>query len=94
MRFPFFFHLFNGQALAMPLHARTLAVADRAKSSTLSRDGLLARHEARDTPIARDPVYGRAMTYRAVPAGIVRPPHRRRARFLLASSPKRTGVSS
>src|SRR5471032_411611 len=57
-------------AFAAPaVHAQTLTLADRATSSTLSRDALLARPDAVEVTIARDPVYaGRAMNYRAVPA--------------------------
>jgi mono/diheme cytochrome c family protein len=54
-------------AFAAPVHAQTLTLADRAKTSTISRDALLARSNTREVAIARDPVYGRAMVYRAVP---------------------------
>jgi mono/diheme cytochrome c family protein len=57
-----------GLALAAPVDAQTLTLADRTKTSTVTRDALLARPDARDIAIPRDPVYGRAMTYRAVPA--------------------------
>ena len=57
-------------AFAAPVaHAQTLTLADRAKSSTLTRDALLGRPDAVEVTIARDPVYGgRTMDYRAVPA--------------------------
>ncbi len=64
-------------AFAAPVSAQTtgqtsgpsLTLADRVKSSTLSRDALLARPDAVEVTIARDPVYGgRAMSYRAIPA--------------------------
>ena len=55
-------------ACAVPAEAQTLTLADRVKSSTLSRDELLALPDAREITIAHDPVYGRAMTYRAIPA--------------------------
>jgi hypothetical protein len=83
MRFHFFSICLMGLALAAPLHAQTLTVADGAKSSTLSRDALLARKISAATATAH-----------GVPARIVGLRQRRRARFLLASSPKRTGVSS
>jgi mono/diheme cytochrome c family protein len=56
-----------GVTLAANANAQSLTLADRAKSSTLSRDTLLARPDVREITIARDPVYGRAMSYRAVP---------------------------
>jgi mono/diheme cytochrome c family protein len=59
-------------ALAAPVAAQTqtptLTLADRGRSSGLTRDALLARPDAREITIAHDPVYGRAMSYRAVPA--------------------------
>ncbi len=54
-------------ALGAPAHSQTLTLADRATSAPLSRDALLARPDVREVTIARDPVYGRAMVYRAVP---------------------------
>jgi mono/diheme cytochrome c family protein len=54
-------------AVAPAAGAQTLTVADRARSVTLTREALLARPEARELVLARDPVYGRPMTYRAVP---------------------------
>jgi len=56
-----------GLVLAEPALAQTLTLADRVKSSTFSRDALLARPDVREVTIAHDPVYGRAMSYRAVP---------------------------
>ena len=60
-------------AFAAPVaHAQTLTLADRATSSALSRDALLARPDAVEVTIARDPVYGgRTMIYRAVPASLL-----------------------
>lgn len=60
-------------ALAAPMaHAQTLTLADRAKSSTLTRDALLARPDVVEVTIARDPVYGgRAMSYRAIRASVL-----------------------
>jgi len=58
-----------GLALAASARAQTLTIADRAKSTAVTREALLARPDAVDVTIARDPVYGgRTMGYRAVPA--------------------------
>jgi mono/diheme cytochrome c family protein len=54
-------------AVAPVAHAQTLTVADRAHTIALTRKALLARPDVREIALARDPVYGRAMTYRAVP---------------------------
>ena len=46
-------------AFAAPVaHAQTLTLADRAASSTLTRDALLARPDLVEVTIARDQVYG------------------------------------
>jgi mono/diheme cytochrome c family protein len=59
-----------GLALADSAHAQipdqTLTIADRTKPTALTRDALLARPETVEVTIARDPVYGRAMHYRAI----------------------------
>jgi mono/diheme cytochrome c family protein len=47
--------------------AQSLKIADRKGSRTFSAAELLASPLARDVTIARDPAYGRAMTYRAIP---------------------------
>ena len=60
---------FAAPAVPIQVWAQTLTLADRATSSTLTRDALLARPDAVEVTIARDPVYsGRSMVYRAVPA--------------------------
>jgi mono/diheme cytochrome c family protein len=67
-RLTFFSFCLLGLALAASAQGQTLTLADRAKKTALSRDALLARPDAQDVTIGRDPVYGRTMTYRAVPA--------------------------
>lgn len=47
--------------------AQTLKIADRQSSKSVSAQQLLADPAVRDVAIARDPVFGKAMTYRAVP---------------------------
>src|SRR3954468_17354253 len=47
--------------------AQTLKIADRQSTATVTAEQLLAHPAVRDVAIARDPVFGRAMTYRAVP---------------------------
>ena len=47
--------------------AQSLKIADRKSSKMFSAAELLASPLARDITIARDPAYGRAMTYRAIP---------------------------
>jgi mono/diheme cytochrome c family protein len=47
--------------------AQTLSVADRTSSRTYTRAELLALSATRDVSVADDPVFKRAMTYRAVP---------------------------
>ncbi len=54
--------------LAAPAMAQTLTLADRTHTTTLTREALLARPDVREITLDRDPVYGRAMTYRALPA--------------------------
>lgn len=57
--------------LALPFtaaHAQSLKVAGRQSSKTFTVQRLLADPAARTVTIANDPVYGRSMTYRAIPA--------------------------
>jgi mono/diheme cytochrome c family protein len=65
-RLSFLFSCLVGLAVAAPVQAQTLTVADRTRSTTLTREALLARPETAPVTIARDPVYGRAMDYRAI----------------------------
>ena len=51
---------------ALPLRAQDLAMAGRKTSLVESRAALLASPDTRTLQVA-DPVYGRAMTYRAIP---------------------------
>jgi len=61
--------LMAGLALqAAGADAQTLTVADRHGSRTYTMQQLLADPATRTIILARDPVYGRAMTFRAVPA--------------------------
>lgn len=54
-------------ALVGVAHAQSLKVADRQTSKTFSAQQLLADPTVRDVAIARDPVFGKAMRYRAIP---------------------------
>lgn len=60
-------------ALVLPIvltgvaQAQSLEVADRQTSKRLTAQQLLADPAARDVALARDPVLGRAMVYRALP---------------------------
>jgi len=47
--------------------AQSLKIADRKGATTFTAEQLLASPLAREVAIARDAVYGRAMTYRAIP---------------------------
>jgi mono/diheme cytochrome c family protein len=49
-------------------HSQTLTVTDRQTSKTFTAQQLLADPSAHAVTIANDSVYGRAMTYRAIPA--------------------------
>ena len=55
--------------LTAAAHAQSLTVADRQTSKTFTAQQLLAAATVRDVAIARDPVFGKAMTYRAIPVG-------------------------
>jgi mono/diheme cytochrome c family protein len=55
-------------AAPMVAGAQTLTLADRAQKTSLTRDTLLARPDVREITLDHDPVYGHAMTYRAIPA--------------------------
>jgi len=63
--------LFGGLVCAQISGARaqapTLTVADRTTSKTYAPSALLADRAAREITIAHDPVYRRAMSYRAIP---------------------------
>jgi len=64
-------------ALAIDLAAAaaqtSLTVTGRARSTSFTREQLLAHPSLRTVAVAHDPVFGRAMTYRAVPvAGLLR----------------------
>lgn len=59
--------LFLSLLFAAVAEAQSLKIADRKGSRTFSAADLLASPLARDITIARDSVYGRAMSYRAIP---------------------------
>jgi mono/diheme cytochrome c family protein len=52
---------------AAAVQAQALKIADRKAAKTFTAEQLLASPLARDVAIAKDAVYGRAMTYRAIP---------------------------
>lgn len=56
-------------ALAFGAQAQSLKIADRQGSRTVTARELLADPAIRDVTIDKDSVYGRMMTYRAVPIG-------------------------
>lgn len=55
------------QISAAHAQTATLTVADRETSKTYTPSALLADRTTREITIAHDPVYGRAMSYRAIP---------------------------
>jgi hypothetical protein len=59
----------------------TLTVADRDSKKTYTRQDLLAHRALRDVTVA-DPVYGRSMTYRAIPMADLLEGHQDRQRRL------------
>lgn len=63
-----FFMLLLLAVLTGVAQAQSLKIADRETSKIFTAQHLLADPAARDVAIARDPVFGRAMTYRAIPA--------------------------
>jgi mono/diheme cytochrome c family protein len=52
---------------AIGASAQSLKIADRKGAKSFTAEQLLASPLARDITIAKDPVYGRSMTYRAIP---------------------------
>ena len=59
--------LFLGFLCVGVAEAQSLKLADRKGSRTFTAAELLASPLTRDIAVARDPVYGRAMSYRAIP---------------------------
>ena len=53
--------------LAGAAHAQTLKIADRQASKTVTAQQLLADPAMRIVTISNDSVYGRSMSYRAIP---------------------------
>jgi len=62
------FSLFLAVVLAGAAQSQTLKIADRQASKTVTAQQLLADPATRTVTIPNDPVYGRSMTYRALPA--------------------------